>query len=64
MNTEEGFYCNAGALDKEKQPHASLSSSAEEKQNQILWNCPASLPAQTNTSFQGARCHMLQIIFK
>lgn len=36
MNTEEGFYCNAGALDKEKQPHATLSPSAEEKQNQIL----------------------------
>lgn len=36
MNTEEGFDCNAGALDKEEQPYATLSPSAEEKQNQIL----------------------------
>lgn len=36
MNAEEGFYCNAAALDKEKQPHATLSPSAEEKQIQIL----------------------------
>lgn len=45
MNTEEGFNCNAGALDKGKQPHATLSPSAEEKQTQVLWNCPTSLPA-------------------
>lgn len=36
MKTEEGFYYNAGALDKEKQPHPNLSPAAEEKQNQIL----------------------------